>query len=171
LRPDNCTFDEYVAWFQDGCNSIILHPGFSLAGPITSAVNDPAPPWTVEFAILYGDGMYIRIWEYYRELPKGEGGGGRLHYFSYHYGPCGAECDEDGFPNREDNCVLRIDIDERSQRHAHYGGEDHIPEDRLVGLDFDSITPFDFIRAVEQHRSTFLKPLTEILGFEVRPKK
>lgn len=62
--------------------------------------------------------------------------------------------------------MLRIDIDQKSRRHAHYGGENHIPESRLSGLDFDKITPFDFIRAVEQHRLT-LKPLPEILGFEV----
>jgi hypothetical protein len=36
-----------------------------------------------------------------------------------------------------------------------------------VGLDFDAITPFDFIRAVEDHRTTS-RPLHEILGFEVK---
>lgn len=132
-----------------------------------NAVNDPAPPWALAFAIIYDDWMYIRIWETYRELTKREGGGGRLQYFSYHYGRCDEERDEDGFPGRENDCVLRIDIDERSQRHAHYNGEDHIPEERLVGLDFETITPFEFIRAVEEHRET-AKPIPEILGFEVK---
>lgn len=114
--------------------------------------------------------MYIRIYEHYRELPKRDGGGGRLQFFSYHYGLCSADRDEDGFPTKEDDCVLRVDIDLRSKRHAHYGGENHIPEVRLVGLDFDEITPFDFIRAVEIHRQT-TKPLPEILGFKVSTPK
>jgi hypothetical protein len=111
--------------------------------------------------------MYIRIYEHYRQLSKMEGGGGRLKYFSYHYGKCGEGLDEDGFPERESICVLRIDVDQRHRRHAHYQGEDHVPEARLVGLDFDAITPFDFIRAVEDHRTTS-RPLHEILGFEVK---
>lgn len=135
-------------------------------GPRITAVNDPAPPWTIIFAIIYDDAMYIRIYEYYRQLSKIEGGGGKLKCFSYHYGQCGEERDEDGFPAKEDGCILRIDIDRRS-RHAHYNGEDHIPEARLVGLDFDAITSFDFIRAVEKHRATSI-PLHEILRFEVK---
>jgi hypothetical protein len=39
----------------------------------------------------------------------------------------------------------------------------------LIGLDFDAITPFDFIKAVIAHRETKM-PLHEILGFEVAPK-
>jgi len=166
LRPDNCTLDDYQAWFQGECNTIVLRSGFSVVDPKVEAVNDPAAPWSVIFAIIYDDGMYIRIYEHYRELSKREGGGGRLQYFSYHYGPCSEERDDDEFPVMEDRCILRIDIDHRSQRHAHYEGEDHIPKERLVGLNFDSLTPFSFIRAVEQHRAT-QKPLTEIFGFEV----
>ncbi len=133
------------------------------------AVAGPSPPWTMQFGIIYPDDMYIRIYEHYRSLSKGEGGGGRLQYLSYHYGPSSSDRDEDGFPVKVDEFVLRIDIDERSKRHAHYGGEDHIPDQRLIGLDFDSITPFDFIKAVMAHRKT-TKPLHEILGFEVAPK-
>ncbi len=48
--------------------------------------------------------------------------------------------------------------------------QDHIPETRLTGLDFDSIDPFRFIRAVEEHRKS-LRPLHEILGFKVEPAK
>lgn len=110
--------------------------------------------------------MYIRVYEHYRELAKAFGGGGRLQYFSYHYGPCSEDQDSGGFPERLDECVLRIDVDWKSNRHAHYDGEDHIPENRLIGLDFDAITPFHFIRAVLEHRKT-KRPLPEILGFKV----
>jgi hypothetical protein len=170
LRPDNCTFDEYQAWFQDECDAIVLRPGFSVVDPKISAVNDPSPPWSMWFAIVYNDETYIRIFEHYRELSRKEGGGGRIQWFSYHYGPCSADRDDDGFPNKEDECVLRIDIDLKSKRHAHFAGENHIPESRLLGLDFDKITPFDFIRAVEKHRQT-QKPLPELLGFEVSATK
>jgi hypothetical protein len=142
----------------------------SVVKPKITAVNDPAPPWTIMFALLYGDGSYIRIYEHYRQLSRQEGGGGRLQYFSYHYGPCGSERDEDGFPEMEKDCFLRIDIDHKSERHIHYAGEDHIREHRISGLNFDSITPFDFIRAVEKHR-TIARPLHEILGFEVKAAK
>jgi hypothetical protein len=37
-------------------------------------------------------------------------------------------------------------------------------------LDFDSIDPFEFIRAVEKHRKSS-QPLHEILGFKVEPAK
>jgi hypothetical protein len=167
LRPDNCTLDDYQAWFQGECDTIVLRPGFSVVDPKVEAVDDPSPPWSVIFAIIYDDGMYVRIYEHYRELSKSDGGGGRLQYLSYHYGPCSEGRDDDGFPVMEDRCILRIDIDFRSKRHAHYDGEEHIPEERLLGLDFGTITPFDFIRAVEQYRAT-QKPLPEILGFEVK---
>ncbi|HVC47485.1 MAG TPA: hypothetical protein VND90_09595 [Terracidiphilus sp.] len=167
MRPNNCTFDEYRTWLQDECNAIVLQPGFSIVTPIIVAGKDPLPPWTIKFAIIYDDGMYIRIYEHYRELAKKDGGGGRLHILSYHYGPCSEERDEDGFPYKEDNCVLRIDIDTISKRHAHYNGENHIPEERLVGLNFETISLSDFIRAVENHRKTS-KPLPGILGFEVK---
>lgn len=133
-------------------------------------MNDPAPPWSIIFGIIYADAMYIRIYEHYRELPRSDGGGGRLQFLSYHYGRCGNERDDDGIPTMEDHCALRIDIDKRSKRHAHYNGEDHIPEERLVGLNFDAVTAFDFIRAVEEHRTTS-RPLHQILGFEVRNAK
>jgi hypothetical protein len=114
-------------------------------------------------------GMYASIYEHYRELPRAVGAGGRLQRFSYHYGPCSSERDEMGFPVRQDDCEIRIDISWKLERHAHYAGENHIHQNRLIGLDFDAITPFDFIKAVIAHRETKM-PLHEILGFEVAPK-
>jgi hypothetical protein len=122
----------------------------------------------LDFAILYNDGMYIRIAEYYRPLPKSAGGGGSLKYFSYHYGPSSDRLDSDGFPLFVRDVELRIDVDERNKRHAHYQKEDHIPEARLPGLNFDTIDPFQFISAVEEFRRG-VKPLHEILGFKVEP--
>jgi hypothetical protein len=114
--------------------------------------------------------MYIRIAENYRQLPRIDGGGGCLQYFSYHYGPCTDTRDDEGFPLFSERFELRIDIDRQYKRHIHYMKENHIPEARLPGLNFDSIDPFKFIRAVEEHRKTSV-PLPDILGFKVVPAK
>jgi hypothetical protein len=170
LRPDNCNLDEYEAWFQSDCKKVALEPGFTIVWPGISAGRDPLPPWRVDLGIIYLDQMYIRIVENYRELSRGEGGRGRLDAFSYHYGPCSDERDDEGFPPAIDDCVIRIDIDVVSNRHIHYQGEDHIPEHRILGLNFDQVCPSMFISAVEQYRQTS-KPLHEILKFRVVPAK
>jgi hypothetical protein len=137
---------------------------------VTPLGNPDSSPWDSGFAIIYPNGMYLRVAEYYRQLPKIAGGGGCLEILSYHYGPCTEERDEDGFPILSKIAELRIDIDPRNGRHIHYENEDHIPEDRLTGLDFESIAPSEFILAVEEHRKSS-KPLCEILGFKVEPAK
>jgi acyl carrier protein len=167
LRHDDCQYAEYEAWFEDECNKLSLEPGFSVVGPFVDPCAFPdSPPWNSDFAIIYPDRMYVRVGEYYRQLPKTEGGGGCRQYFKFHYGPCTGDRDEDGFPIFNKEFELRIDIDCFHGRHAHYVKEDHIPEDRLPGLDFDSMDPFKFILAVEEHRKISI-PLHEILGFEV----
>jgi hypothetical protein len=165
LRPDNCGLAEYKAWFQEGCDGITLEPGFTLIGPILTDIGD-SPPWSLDFAIMYSDGMYIRIGESYRPLSRRDGGGGRLHHLSYHYGLHKGGFKADGFPAFVSECEIRIDIDSVNSRHAHYQGEDHIPEARVPGLNFDSIDPFKFILAIEEYRKT-ARPLHEILEFTV----
>jgi hypothetical protein len=158
---------EYQAWFQSGCDDITLGSGFSLIQPIVTALGD-CPPWVLEFAIMYSDGMYIRIGETYRPLSRQDGGGGRLQHLSYHYGRHLGGFKADGFPALVNKCEIRIDIDSLHGRHIHYQGLDHIPEVRTPGLDFDAIDPFRFILAIEEHRKTS-KPLHEIFGFTVEP--
>jgi hypothetical protein len=171
LRRDNCQLAEYEAWFEGECNKLTLDPGLIIVGPFIDALGDPdSSPWDSDLAIIYLDGMYIRVGEYYRQLPKHDGGGGCLKYFKYHYGPCTDHRDCDGFPLFSEKYELRIDIDRRYGRHIHYMNQDHISEARLLGLDFDSIDPFEFIRAVEKHRKSSI-PLHEILGFKVVPAK
>lgn len=172
MRPDRCTFDQYEEWLKREFAHITPPVGSSVVHSPIEAVNDPLPPWTFRFALIYPDQYYVQIFEHYRCLSKGEGGGGQLQILSYHYGPCGPERDEDGFPTKEDDCVLRIDINPNQPvpRHAHYDGHDHIPEERLPRLDFNSLTPSAFIRAVETHRETS-RPMHKILGFEVQAAK
>lgn len=171
MLRDNCQLAENEAWFKEGCSKYPLKSGLTIVGPITYSLRNPdSPPWRSAFAVIYPDDMHIHLAEYYRQLPKSKGSGGCLEILSYHYGPCRTERDEDGFPLLSDRFELRIDIDHRNGRHIHYMNEDHIPEARLPGLDFDSIDPFKFIRAVEEHRKSS-KPLHEILGFNVEPAK
>ena len=171
MRRDNCTLEEYEAWFEGECNKLTLDPGFTLVGPFTDALGSPdGPPWESDLAIIYPNDMYIRVGEMYRQLSKREGGGGCLDEIKYHYGPCTKTRDKEGFPKFSKRFELRIDIDHSPyKRHIHYQGEDHVVESRVVGLDFSNIDPFKFIRAVEKHRKES-KPLHEILGFTVKPK-
>ena len=171
MRRDNCQLAEHEAWFEGKCCKHTFEPGLIFVGPITDPLRYPdSPPWSSSFAIIYPDEMYIRIAEYYRQLSRSEGGGGCLEILAYHYGPCTDTRDDKGFPVFSKEFELRIDIDRRYGRHIHYMKEDHIPEARLPGLDFDSIDPFKFIRAVEEHRKSSA-PLDEILGFKVVPTK
>jgi hypothetical protein len=169
LRHDNCQLAEYEAWFESECNKLTLEPGFTIIGPFIDALGTPdSPPWNSDLAIIYPDGMYIRVGEYYRQLRRRDGSGGCRQYFTYHYGPCSEKRDEDGFPVFSKDFKLRIDIDKRHGRHIHYKKKNHIPEKQLPGLNFDSINPFEFIRAIEKHRKSSV-PLHKILGFKVVP--
>ncbi len=171
MQRDNCQLAEYEAWLEGECNKLTLESGCVFVGPFTDALGNPdSAPWRSDFAIIYSDGMYVRVGEDYRPLSKRQGRGGCREYFRFHYGPCTEERDEDGFPPHSKIFQLRIDIDRWHKRHIHYMKEDHIPKDRLPGLDFDSIDPFEFIRAVEEHRKS-QRPLHEILGFKVESAK
>ena len=90
--------------------------------------------------------------------------------FSYHYGDWNGLVDSDGYPEQIAQVDLRIDKESSTKYpdHIHYAGENHVACTRVMGLDFEAITPFDFIRAVLEHRNTS-KHFSEILGFEVLP--
>jgi hypothetical protein len=158
-----------MTWFEEGCDYISPQSGFSVIGPLLDTSGE-LPPWVLDFALMYSDGMHIHLGETYVPLPKREGGGGRIYHLSYHYGRHEGRFKASGMPAFSKSCELRIDIDSLHGRHIHYGGEDHIIEDRLPGLDFDKIDPFLFIQAIEEHRADG-KPLHEILGFKVEPAK
>lgn len=167
MRRDNCQLAEYEAWIESECDKLALDPDLTIVGPFTDALGCPdSPPWNSDFAIIYPGGMYVRVFEYYRPLPRRAGGGGCLERFSYHYGPCSTARDSDGFPPLTKKFELRIDKDQRHGRHIHYMKENHIPEVRSPGLDFDNIDPFKFIHAVEEHRKSSV-PLDDILRFKV----
>jgi hypothetical protein len=171
LRRDNCQFSDYEAWLRSESKKIVTGPGVAVVGGVNPLGEPDSAPWHLDVAIIFQDSRYIRVFEYYRPLPKASGGGGCLDAFSYHYGPCTATRDADGFPKYLSRFDLRIDRDKKDKNHAHYMKENHIPEARLPGLDFDQIDPFKFIQAVLEHREYPAKPLHETLGFKVAPKK
>lgn len=173
MRPNNCKLEEYEAWFDEQCTQLVIESGSILVGPFVEALGEPdSAPWTSDLAIIYEDSKYLRITEDYRQLPKNFKGGGHGAFadFAYHYGPCTAKRDSDGFPKFSKRVDLRIDRDNRFKNHIHYMKEDHIPEARLPGLDFATVDPFAFIKAVESHRKNG-KPLHIIMGFTVEPSK
>lgn len=175
LQRNSCQFSDYEAWLRSESKKIATEPGAIVVGGVNPLGEPDSPPWYLDIAIIFRDNMYIRVAEYYRPLPKAIGGGGCLDTFSYHYGPCTSTRDADGFPKYSARYDLRIDrhkIDNQPRvNHAHYMRENHIPESRLSGLDFSQIDPFKFIQAVREHRQFSTKPLHEILGFKVVPKK
>ncbi len=129
LQRNNCQLAEYLAWFEDECNRLILEPGLTVVGPFIDPLGDPdSSPWRSDLAIIYPDRMYIRVGEYYRQLPRVEGGGGCRQYFKFHYGPCTDERDSEEFPVFSKKFDLRIDVDRPHQRHIHYMKQDHIYE-------------------------------------------
>jgi len=169
LPPNTCLFDDYEAWFESEEELLSLEPGFDVKGPNLLCLGKPGTaPWQLDWAIIFNDGKYLRVTVNYCQLKKNFKGQGKRQYFSFHYGDCSSDRDEDGFPEFLPQADLRIDIDEVSQKHIHYDSEDHVSEVRVKGLDFDAISPFGFIRAVLEHRKT-RKALHEILGFTVEP--
>src|ERR1035437_6561482 len=110
LRRDNCQLAEYEAWFEGECNKLALDPGLTIVGPYTDPlVNLGSAPWRSDLAIIYANGMYIRIVENYCPRLRIDGGGGCLQHLSYHYGPCTDARNDKGFPVFSKEFELRID--------------------------------------------------------------
>jgi hypothetical protein len=80
----------------------------------------------------------------------------RMH-FSFHYGTTGTNFRANGFPARDKAkhpAIIRIDKDAYGP-HIHFHDEaDHIPQSRIDGMIIEKVDPFDFVRAVLQHRKT-----------------
>jgi hypothetical protein len=96
------------------------------------------------------------------------GGGGYRNAFSFHYGPANPSKDSEGIPLHSEAhpAIIRIDQDDRIGPHIHYGGEDHIPQARVRNLRISDVDPFQFIRAVVEHRQSGER-FDKILGFMV----
>jgi hypothetical protein len=162
-------FQEYEARLQAECDQIQLEPGCSVTGPFVNFTEHPdLPPWTFELYIFFSDGAYVRIWEMFGRIAGNRTQGQRLQS-SYHYGPVPARCDSQGLPlwSSSDPRVIRIDRDDWHGPHMHYGGEDHIPQNRVDNMVIEDMTLTVFLTAVLEHRAS-QRPLNEILRFRIR---
>jgi hypothetical protein len=161
------TWTQFVKWFTAEYDKCDLEEGATECGPYLGPTADPGmPPWKAEWFILYPDSHYIRATENYYAKPRADGGGGYRKHFSFHYGPT-PPLDANGTPQwRLDNaCDLRIDCDRRGP-HLHYGGQDHIPQSRIGGMQISDQGMFDFVRKIQEQRNSHASA-EETFGFRV----
>jgi hypothetical protein len=113
----------------------------------------------MDWAILFPDGKYAHLKERWYpatiSAPRSSNWGYRKH-FSFHYGMANPSKDSRGIPLPDRinfRPIIRIDHD-RWGPHLHFDGEDHIQQIRVQGMTIDDADPFDFMRAVLEHRAT-----------------
>jgi hypothetical protein len=151
-------FEEYDKWFWEQTNGIALGEGSIQIGPyVTPTVTPNKPPWKLEWTVLFEDGFYLRLKEYWYRRSASFGGSGTRQSFSFHYGPTNPSKDVEGVPIYSEGypATIRIDqdVDWRGP-HLHYKGEDHVSQTRVQNLRISDVEPFEFIRAVLEHRKT-----------------
>jgi len=164
-------WNEYLAQFKadyDILKGELLEAGCTECCPFLGATQRPmTAPWTMDWAVLFNDGYYVRIKENYRALPKSNAG--ERDHFSYHYGLQHTVKDSRGIPKTQGapKPVLRIDVD-RNPPHIHMNGEDHIEQARVKGYIIKNADLVQFLRAVIEHRKSKTKSLADLLNISVR---
>jgi hypothetical protein len=152
-------FRDYKANFDQRRVSLRLPPGKS---------RPAMPPWIMDWAVLYPDGMHFRVKETYRPaLPPLSAHGERLH-FCYQYGAT-TGTDRKGMPHTlsDADTVIRLDQDQFGP-HMHYKNKNHVKQEALTGkLILADAEVFAFIEAVETHRMSG-SSFEDILFFELK---
>jgi hypothetical protein len=165
-------FEEYSAWLWTEHSKFTIDPRWIECGPFctpTIPISNK-PPWQMEWCIKFPDGTHVVVRENYTPMKRLHAPRGYRKDFAFHYGSTPPTCHADGIPVRVRNGayppILRIDSDPNIPPHIHFGGEDHILQPRVKGLDIPNANVFDFVKAVIEHKAT-QKRLDELLGFEV----
>jgi hypothetical protein len=158
-------YPEYNYWFWSSFKRLEVEKGAVVYGPFfDEPQRGSSAPWRIEMFILFTDGQYIRICEYYSVNKKGEG---HRNHLSFHYGPLPAARDDRGYPAYTSSEPVELRFDFVTYYHLHYKGPTHYPQDRIVGLKIADIDMFTFIRAVQEHRATG-RELADVLHFEIK---
>ena len=150
-------YADYVAWLSAEHASFTFEPGVVEVGPLLNPTRLPAsPPWNMDWQIKFPDGTQAYLYE--RWFPvKGSLRFGQRNAFSFHYGSATPLLRRNGFPARDKAnhpAHIRIDLDVYGP-HLHFHGElPHIGQEKVQGIIIEKVDPFDFVRAVQQHRST-----------------
>jgi hypothetical protein len=148
--------------------------GFHEIGPTHNPTKLPSsPPWNMDWAVIFSGGKYAYLKErWFPETltaPRSANLGYRKH-FSFHYGPANPATDPRGIPLPDPvnfPPIIRIDKD-RWPPHVHFHGEDHIPQTRIQGFAITDAGPFEFMKAVIEHRATGVD-FDTIMKFKVVP--
>jgi hypothetical protein len=165
------SWNEYCTQFKsdyDALKDELLEAGCDERGPFLGATQSPMrAPWTMDWAVLFNDGYYVRVKETYRQLPGSNNG--ERHHLSYHYGSANPMKDARGIPvsRGAPKPVLRIDVDTHFP-HIHMNGDDHIDQARVKGYIIKNADMVQFLRAVIEHRKTRTIPLGDLLNISVR---
>ncbi len=118
------------------------------------------------WCILYGD-KYVRMVECFDVDRTMKTPHGIRVQFTLHYGRESSQKDANGCPKQIKSTDIRFDLStDQHKAHLHYQGEDHIAQSRVSGLEIRSLSIFDFIKGIEQHRATG-DPLHDCFGFKV----
>lgn len=153
-------FTRYAIQFQEKHSLISLEQDCIEIGPVLVPTRPNSPPWKMDWAVLFSDSKYAYLYERWSPVRSHMLGAARLgfrRHFSFHYGPTNPLKGTMGIPLRDKGnypAVIRIDVD-RWCPHIHFHNEaDHISQTRVVNLTIEDVDPFDFMRAVLQHRSS-----------------
>lgn len=158
-------FALYATQFQVKHSLISLEQGCIEVGPFFAPTKPNSPPWKMDWAVLFPDSKFAYLYERWSQVPWSPvrpplSGAARLGYrkhFSFHYGPTNPIKGPTGIPQRDKQnypALIRIDVDKRGP-HIHFHGEaDHILQSRVPELKIEEVDPFDFMRAVLQHRAS-----------------
>jgi len=168
-------FADYANRLLAEHSSLALGPDVVEIGPLHSPTKLPGtPPWNMDWVVRFPDGKQAYLYE--RWFPaRGPSRGGAMMgqrlAFSFHYGTSGTQVRRNGFPARDKAnhpAIIRIDLDKNGP-HIHFHGElPHIEQDKVIGMVIEDVDPFDFVRAVIEHRSKNTD-FDEIMGFKVLP--
>ena len=167
-------YAEYVTWLNAQHSLIMLESGCHEIGPIYGCTGRPdSPPWKMDWAVIFPDNYFAYLYERWIQIPGRLAGLGKMgfrQHFSLHYGEANPTRDRLGIPKRDNvryPATIRIDHDKYNP-HLHFRGEDHIQQNRVVGMTITNSDPFTFMQAVLEHRKTQAS-FDAILKFEVNP--
>lgn len=142
--------------------TLAFEPGAIELGPQINPTKLPgSPPWNMDWAIRFPDGKQAYLYERWfpaRSPSRGATLMGQRRAFSFHYGTTVPKMRRNGFPARDKTnhpAIIRIDLSDQYGPHLHFHSElPHISQSKVNGMTIESISPFDFVRAVIEHRKS-----------------
>lgn len=162
-------FRDYKAHFNTRRLALRFEPGTVQKGTGCETKFKPSmPPWMMNWAILFPDGLHVRVKEYFLPMAHPNYAQGLRKQFSYQYGPT-TSTDLEGMPwtQRDKDTVIRLDLDQWGP-HMHYGGKSHLKQESLNGsFKITDAEVFAFVEAVQTCRQSGCQ-MEDILLFSLK---